>query len=570
VLFFAAGGYGSSQSAAAQRNSTTLKKSIRGWTACNGVSDDSAGVARAFAEARHGAFVLLVDCPVRLQSAMDIARTIFIDDGTTVEFTASGKMTLDNIMHPAFVIANSKDIALTNWNIEYDAATPISADVGGYIQGGKFKSAPGTVQPAGAFNNFVVTPWFAANRGITYDRSQGAVTAIWSGGIGPMAIILMSGDTSNVRVTGMRMHVPAGAGVDRFIPVAFTMSPNFKSNQVVTRQTPITGATASIPHDLEFSDIDLDGTYMGWLGSLRDSVVSNVRSHRYGDLQDPNGENVGGAKKWFAPPHLFYLNYAYDGDPALFNRNIRIKNVLDDGPRVGTARDKGGQDSISGYALSLKIGCVDCDVDTYKTTRPDGFLDVLPAAGLSIENVDATYDSTFLNNTFPGWRFPSSSYKNLTFKNIIFNDSAASSVVPPISNSTAPANEGIVFSNVQVNLNGWSGKGLPIPNILGNKNSVALNVAIAADSSRIASLQKGSDLLILRAVPATLSGGGETTLTWSAKGATACAASGAWSGALAPEGTRAVALAGAGTHDFTFTCQGGGGSLSTTLRVTLH
>jgi hypothetical protein len=194
----------------------------------------------------------------------------------------------------------------------------------------------------------------------------------------------------------------------------------------------------------------------------------------------------------------------------------------------------------------------------------------LPAAGLTIENVDATYDSGFLNNTFPGWRFPSSSYKNLTFKNIIFNDSAPSSTVPPISNTTAPANEGIVFSNVQVNLNGWSGKGLPIPNILGNKNSVALNFAIAADSSRIASLQKGSDLLILRAVPATLIGGGEITLTWSAKGATGCAASGAWSGALAPDGTRAVAVTGAGNHDFTLACEGVGGSLNTTLYVAVH
>ncbi len=83
--------------------------------------------------------------------------------------------------------------------------------------------------------------------------------------------------------------------------------------------------------------------------------------------------------KWFAPPHLFYLSYAPNGDPALFNSNIRIRNVLDDGPRVGAARDKAASDGLSGYALSLKLGCVDCSVDNYITTRPDGFLDVLPS-----------------------------------------------------------------------------------------------------------------------------------------------------------------------------------------------
>src|SRR5208282_627634 len=115
---------------------------------------------------------------------------------------------------------------------------------------------------------------------------------------------------------------------------------------------------------------------------VQDATFENITSHRYGDLQDANGGNVGGIGKWFAPPHLFYLNYVTDGDPALFNTNIQIRNVVDDGPRVGVARDKGGSDSISGYALSLKIGCIDCVVDTYSSSRPDGFLDVLPSNNL--------------------------------------------------------------------------------------------------------------------------------------------------------------------------------------------
>src|SRR5260370_11858487 len=113
---------------------------------------------------------------------------------------------------------------------------------------------------------------------------------------------------------------------------------------------------------------------MGWEGHPENGVFEKFRSRRYGDLQDANGGNVGGVGKWFAPPHLFYLNYRVAGDPGLFNKKIRIHDVVDAGFRIGTARDKGVADSITAYALSLKIGCVDCSVDTSPSTRPDGFM----------------------------------------------------------------------------------------------------------------------------------------------------------------------------------------------------
>jgi hypothetical protein len=42
---------------------------------------------------------------------------IFIDTGTTIQFTGSGKFFVDNMFHPAFIIANSHDITLTDWNV---------------------------------------------------------------------------------------------------------------------------------------------------------------------------------------------------------------------------------------------------------------------------------------------------------------------------------------------------------------------------------------------------------------------------------------------------------------------
>ena len=49
---------------------------IKGWVREDrtGTSDDTAGVAKAFAAARHGAFTLVVDCSVSIKIGMDIAR----------------------------------------------------------------------------------------------------------------------------------------------------------------------------------------------------------------------------------------------------------------------------------------------------------------------------------------------------------------------------------------------------------------------------------------------------------------------------------------------------------------
>jgi hypothetical protein len=531
------------------------RKSISAWVSCDGRSDDSAGVAAAFAAASHAAFTLLVDCPVRLHVGSDIAKTVFIDDDTSVEFAGAGKLIVDNILHPAFVIANAKNVSLTNWNVEYDGSLPVDHNVGGYEQNGHMVSAGGVAQPAGAFSDKVLTPWLSAKKRLTFDRSQGNVNSFWPGPTNLCAIFYVIGDTSNLQVEGLRVYVPPDAGAERFVPVVFSFQENFKSNQAVNAKEPRSSQSTAVPHDIRFSNIVFDGTYMGWVGGIQNATFENIQSHRYADLQDATGGNVGGAKKWFAPPHLFYFSYAAGGDPALFNKNIQIRNVVDDGPRVGTARDKGGMDTLSGYALSLKLGCVDCAVDNYKTTRPDGFMDVLPSDGLTVSNVDATYDSSFLNDVFPGWRFPASSYKRITFKNISFKDTAATSNRAPIGDATQASNASIVFQNVQITLNRWAGKGLPVPNIAGSGNDVVLDYTFLSDASRLASVQRGNEALTLLAMPAMVNSPRESQLSWTSKGANACTAAGDWQGGLSPNGTRSVALTHTGSYRFTISCQ---------------
>ncbi len=544
------------------------QKSIRGWVSCSGTSDDMVGAIKAFAAAKHGAFTLLVDCPVRLHSGLAIDRSIFIDNGTTVQFSGAGKFFVDNLFHPTFVIANSQDIALLDWNVEWDGSVPIDPNFGGYELNGRMIAAPGITQPAGAFNDQVLTPWLAANRSINFNQTQGWVKSVWIGGINPAAVFFLTGATSNVAFTGLKLYVPASAGGGQaFIPMAFSCSPNWKSDQTVTGRTPITGQYAAVPHGLTFSGLDLDGVLMGWQGSVQDTIFEDITSHRYGDLQDANGGHVGGIGKWFPPPHLFYLN-THSADPALFNSNLHFSNVVDDGIRLGAARDKGGLDSISGYANSLKLSCTDCSVAGYTSHRPDGFMDVLNSDNLTVSNVVATFDSGFINGLFPaGVRFPDKLYRHVTFENVHLTDTAVSTAAGPLGNATNPGNEGIVFRGVEIIMNRWAGENLPLPTISGAGNEIALNFTMTAQSTHVAYGLRGNLWVALEGTPAMLPAGDSATLTWTAREADRCNASGAWSGAVSGSGSRTVTVGAAGNYDYSLTCQNSSGSTSTALRV---
>ena len=480
------------------------------------------------------------------------------------------KFIVDNVLHPAFVIANSSGIVLTNWNVEYDASLPVNWKTGGYENSGVFVASNGNAPAAGGFNNGPLMKWLTVNRAITFDGTQGDLAPIWTGPSNMSAVFFITGDTSSVTVTGMRLYAPASAPGDRFVPMAFSLSANYTSNQVVTTATPRTTAHVAVPHDLTFTNIDLDGIYMGWQGNAQNVVFDTIRSHRYSDLQDVNGGTVGGVGKWFAPPHLFYLNYLTTGDRGLFNRNLRIHDVIDSGPRIGVARDKGGSDTISGYALSLKIGAVDSTVDHYTSNRPDGFMDVLDSDGLTVSNATATYDSAFLNNLYPGWRWPQAPYKNLTFENITLTDTAASSIQMPIASANQVSNEDIVLSNVTGVINRWAGAGLPIPAFAGLGNSISVAISELDNGSRVVGSDVSGLQVTLKASPATVTAGIATELTWTSKDATACTAAGAWGGALSAGGSRLVQESSAGNYDFTLNCQNASNSSSVAMPLLVH
>src|SRR5262249_23313640 len=161
-------------------------------------------------------------------------------------------------------------------------------------------------------------------------------------------------------------------------------------------------------------------------------------------------------------------------------------------------------DTISGFAASLKIGCRSCAVSNYYTTRPDGFLDLLVSSDLTISNATAVYDSSFLNNLYPGWRFPSAlSSTNVFVQNVALTDTASGTFQLPIGNAGQAANKNMALKNVTVVLNRWMGAGSILPTVRGQGNELSLAYRFQSNHARLMYAVKGDVRMTLQAQPDT-------------------------------------------------------------------
>jgi hypothetical protein len=90
---------------------------------------------------------------------------------------------------------------------------------------------------------------------------------------------------------------------------------------------------------------------------------------------------------------------------------------------------------------------------------------------------------------------------------------------------------------------------------------------IQADAA-LATLPPGAPTLTLATTSVT--SGATTTLTWSSINTTSCAASGAWTGSQATNGSATItAAASAGTATYTLACNNANGTASSTANLTV-
>jgi hypothetical protein len=87
---------------------------------CDG-TDDSAGTQAALSAAKNNAFALIIDCPIRIHFT-GTAKTIDIEEGTTVEFQGNGAVTIDDVSPPPLQVVNPANVNLVNWKVNYPGA----------------------------------------------------------------------------------------------------------------------------------------------------------------------------------------------------------------------------------------------------------------------------------------------------------------------------------------------------------------------------------------------------------------------------------------------------------------
>lgn len=142
--------------------------------------------------------------------------------------------------------------------------------------------------------------------------------------------------------------------------------------------------------------------------------------------------------------------------------------AVDHGIRSGSNHFR---DGTSGNCLSLKIGAVNSTVQRYVTHREDGTVDVVWADSLHIDSLVATYNSSFMNQTWPAWRFTEADYHGLSLTNIRITDIAVTNAYPPMwgnVNSANFSNSGFVFENFTLVTNNlWEGMASPAANVSG-------------------------------------------------------------------------------------------------------
>lgn len=450
-------------------------RSIKEWgVACNSTSDETEKLRSAISDASDNSFVLLVDCPVNIKIGMDITKPIFIDNNTIIKFSEKGIIYVDNQLIPAFVIANTHDVNLQNWRVKYNGGIPLSPYTTGYYDDGVWVNVDRKVMspPSLYFINQTLSNWLTVNRQLVFNRGYSFSTGLPD----PYAIFYIKGDSYNLAFTNMNVSTSSPfSQANKYIPLVFALVPDYVNGTTVYAQQarpysyepPVKKPYVQVPHDLIFNNIRLDGFYHGWHGSVQDAEFYNIKSYHYSTLQDSNGNNIGGLNKYFAPPHLFYLNDDSRFDASLYNKNIKIKNVYDYGIRVGKAEDTKVEKNIAGAACSLKLQVINGIVDNYTSNRPDGFLVLLSSKDVIFSNITASYDSKYLDNLFPSVRFTSienydkvansyiNNYKNITFKNLVVTDIAPYTYMSPITGNRNNSNEKIRFYDTKIKVNSW-------------------------------------------------------------------------------------------------------------------
>ncbi|QQV89976.1 pectate lyase [Cellulophaga phage Ingeline_1] len=396
----------------------------------DGVTDDRDAFAATLAEANTLSKRVYVDSDMFLDVEETGTKSIFIADNTWIEGRDKDvNIITNNNLSPAFQIALTENITIKNITFLHDNtydATTNTADL--------------TINKTA--NIAQLKSYLETNKDIVF----GSNSPRWSGPTAYRAYFLFSGG-NNVLFDNVTIKAK-GETADTFVVWAVKFKEEFSENQTVVDDN----SPSSIPKDIRFNNLTLDGVLMGIQGIVNDFSANETKSYRYSDMQTLAGTHIGGNvgdnTYFFAPPHLFYLtkdnSSQYDCD------NIKITNTIDYGVYVGSENVRA---TSSGYCNSLKLVGVSSNiyVDNYSSFRRDGLGDIGEVSNSVFKNIYAEgysdiFDPSFAFNSF---RF-TGTLNNVLFENVIVKDLADIAEIYPMDYAIG---DYVTYNNVNMHVN---------------------------------------------------------------------------------------------------------------------
>ncbi len=241
----------------------------------------------------------IVDCIFWVSVTTDVTAPIFLPPGISIRFEPGCYIITDNMLLPLFVICNSPNITFEDYSVEYIGTPGVTVidyqnpAIPAFPVVAQFNDSSNATYPTAGIKYYMQQSW-----GNTF---TGAGSSVYPSNTNACAQILISGTANNLTFKGVTSSwVPAGAPACNFIPVFMSGYSQWNPGIAVTSAMQSAGTNASntaswtLPNNVDIEYLKLDGFCMGVVGTFTNLTIHDHEFIRYSDLQDANGNNVGG------------------------------------------------------------------------------------------------------------------------------------------------------------------------------------------------------------------------------------------------------------------------------------
>lgn len=393
----------------------------------DGIRDDRLELVETLKQATSIKAKVLIEYDIFLDLETTGNKSIFLDNNSWLEGKNSPNIIINNLFSPAFFIALTKDVTIKNLTFLYDQS---------------YEANFGWNEKIHSTNTVFLANYLTENHNLKFESS----TPITKSPISWRSVIFMDAP-EDVLLENVTFKAK-GSKANQFIQWAIKLKEEYKPNQVIIAKN--RGETKT-PKNIELKNVTLDGVIMGIQGIVSDFKSSGLQSYRYSDVQDANGNSIGGSgtggQYWMHPPHLIYLNS--DDSPILESKNIIINNTTDYGIYVGSEKVRGSH----GYCHSLKLvdNITNAKVSNYKSYRRDGLWDLGNLTNSEFKNIYSESTSEIFDDS---WKFQAARFlgelNNCLFQNITVKDVSETSQIFPWD--VTHGNQ-VIMDNVQIYVN---------------------------------------------------------------------------------------------------------------------